>query len=294
MLYLKNILLFCFVLSVFSYGVSPVPADQKTNVLVVVPGFGYGIPRTEMLVKSLEHLFYDKTVDKDCMIFVYNDLPVVEENKVGDAKLRDLCAFVPFNYANYGDFVKAVPPFLVQKGGYTHVMILLDDVDLEPSFVLHEFLAIMERNKLSIASPAMHGAQHWTTKAHDYDHKDYAIGHQTHTIEVFATVFTMEGYNCFYSMVEPMVNSVGWAYDVAMYAFCHTRIPNFAIGVVDKMRGRHMSWGKINTKPFKPQVEYAVNSLPGTQKDNWSAIMLKKYNVSVLKEERYFFGPPLV
>ena len=125
------------------------------------------------------------------MVFTYADVPPVvsPEDKHSEiekrAKLLKDCTIIPYYYANYGDYVKAVPPLLVSMSGYTHVMILLDDISLHSNFKMDQLLQIMNRNNLTIGSPAIHGAVHWTTKYHVYGNNEYAIGHVVDIIGIF-------------------------------------------------------------------------------------------------------------
>ena len=191
----------------------------KNKVLIVVPGFGYFGARLTYLVHSLE-VAKNSSTAVECMVFTYADVhsPVPPEEKHSDAQkraqlLKD-CTIIPYYYANYGDYVKAVPPLLVSMSGYSHVMILLDDISLHSNFKMDQLIQIMDRNNLTIGSPAIHGAVHWTTKFHVYGNNEYAIGH---VVDIIGKLLYMgpdahaNGGICIYRNIRDGVHSAGVA-----------------------------------------------------------------------------------
>jgi hypothetical protein len=44
------------------------------------------------------------------------------------------CDFERYQEAGYGDNMKTVTPQLVKYGGFSHVMVLLDDIQLQPNY----------------------------------------------------------------------------------------------------------------------------------------------------------------
>ena len=129
------------------------------KVLVAVPGFNFHPQRTRILLGSLGNI-RASGVDFRCVIFNYNDqlgesAREGRDSPRGARRLWQLCEFLDYFYANYATYLKAFPPSLVQEAGFTHVLVLLDDVELKPSFRLREALDIMARNNLSVASPAI-------------------------------------------------------------------------------------------------------------------------------------------
>lgn len=126
------------------------------KVLVVVPGFNYHPQRTRILLGSLNTV-RSSDVEFRCVVFNYNDLNGQKGGELprGARRLSCLCEVFDYFYANYATYMKAFPPSLVREAGFTHVFVLLDDVELKPSFHLRQALDIMVRNNLSVASPAI-------------------------------------------------------------------------------------------------------------------------------------------
>ena len=127
------------------------------KVLVIVPGFNYHTHRTRILITSLKNI-ESSSIDFRCMIFNYNDqVSHVDSdgNKVSHEYLLKTCQVFDYYYANYAHYLKAVPPLLIEEAKFTHVLVLLDDVELKPSFQLQLALDIMTKNNLSVASPAI-------------------------------------------------------------------------------------------------------------------------------------------
>ena len=129
---------------------------QADKVLVLVPGFGFHPQRTLILVESLKKVIHSG-VECYCMLFNFEDH--VDRLQKGDnpsQEHRDFiyasCGVVDYHYANYATFMKSVPVVLLQQSGYSHVFVLLDDVELD-LFNMRDMLNIMTRNNLSMISP---------------------------------------------------------------------------------------------------------------------------------------------
>ena len=99
-------------------------------------------------------------------------------------------------------------------------------------------------------------------------------------LEIFATVFTLSGWDCWFNMVDPMINVAGWGYDFAIRDFCNKRVPGFKIGIIDAMEATHNNrFGKISNSFHPP---YSVN-VPNAemQYQNWIQIMKNRRNETV-------------
>jgi hypothetical protein len=91
-------------------------------------------------------------------------------------------------------------------------------IDLFSSFRLHRLLGVMRRNGLSVASPAIQHASMSSTTPYKYSARSkqfrmpplYTIGATVKSIEIFATLFTLQAWSCFWDMVEPRWNAAGW------------------------------------------------------------------------------------
>ena len=68
-----------------------------------------------------------------CLVLVYDNvmppfLPPGHNNWIPQ------CDFERYQEAGYGDNMKTITPQLVEYGGFSHVMILLDDIELQPNY----------------------------------------------------------------------------------------------------------------------------------------------------------------
>lgn len=72
-----------------------------------------------------------RNIDYKCMVFVYDNVmpPFLSPNI-----WIPQCDFERYQEAGYGDNMKAVTPQLVKYAGFSHVMVLLDDILLQPNF----------------------------------------------------------------------------------------------------------------------------------------------------------------
>lgn len=135
------------------------------------------------------------------------------------------------------------------------------------------------------------GTLMWATKVHDYGHSDYSIGHRVHIIEIFATIFTLSAWRCWYYLLDPVLNSAGWGYEKVYYNYCKPKFPDFDMGVLDSMVAKHhKSLGKVIQK-FKPD---GANKLtPRQQLDSWLYISQQRRNTTLKNAHHTYFGPRL-
>lgn len=271
-------------------------AKSPVNVLVVVPGFNYHPIRTKILIASLENISSSKLAFK-CILFNYEE--PIERTSKGDNpssedrdRISSYCEVLDYYYANYATYLKAIPPSLVTLSRFTHVLVLLDDVELKPSFSLPTAIDIMARNNLSVSSPAIEGTLMWATKVHVYNHNDYKVGHRVHIIEIFATLFNLDGWKCFWEILDPQVNSAGWGYEKALFKYCQRTMPAFDMGVVDGMVAKHhKNLGKIS-KTFMPEGTGSKLN-PRQQLDLWRELSYNRRNISMNYSWATYFGPKL-
>lgn len=284
--------------------------NPNNKVLVIVPGFGWYGNRGDALTHSLLHL-KRSTVPVDCMIYIYLDYEPPNVNQTQKEILHKICEVIQYHYGNYGDYLKTLPPFLLRKAGYSHVMILLDDVKLHSNYNLDYALQLMVRNNLTIVQPAVHGAKFFTTRYHsraEYKNDEYYIGHTVEMAETFATVFTLNAWECWFNMINPLINSAGWGYDAMVHRYCRPFVEAmgiegsvstgtvggnkgyFGIGVLDCMEATHIDrYSKVpmgatveskgdHTSSFKPA--FAVNHDAKFQKWEWVRVMLTRRNAT--------------
>ena len=122
---LINILL-CAVCAIMATNIIP----EKT--LLVVPGMSLThANRTKTVLQNMELLFKHDS-NFHCLIHVYsNSIPAAVKNKFSVYG----CALQYFHESNhYADYLKTLVPSLLRHGEFHFVMILLDDVALQPTF----------------------------------------------------------------------------------------------------------------------------------------------------------------
>jgi hypothetical protein len=107
----------------------PILRDEK--ILLLVPGINFDHDRLLILFKNLRLLMSLSEVDLDCLIFAYRSPPI---EAVEEEFRRLSCQMEYFYHGNYAFYLKAAVPSLLIASGYSHVFVLLDDVELSDSF----------------------------------------------------------------------------------------------------------------------------------------------------------------
>jgi len=272
--------------------------DSSHKVMVIVPGHGWYGNRPKALAESIT-LLKQSAVPMDCLLYIYHDREPPGLNQTIKDIIYKSCEVMNYHYANYGDYLKTLPPFLLRAAGYSHVMILLDDIVLHDSFNLQYALQLMTQNNISIAQPAVHGAKFFSTKYHsraEYGNDIYYIGHRVRIVEVFATIFTLGAWGCWYDMINPIINSAGWGYDAVVGDYCRSKpeFPTFELAVFDCMEATHIDrfakagnlhipvHGVHKAVPVEEIYipKYAVNQVPLNQKWEWMKTMVERRNSS--------------
>mmetsp|Transcript_9446 Transcript_9446/g.27769 ORF Transcript_9446/g.27769 Transcript_9446/m.27769 type:complete len:147 (-) Transcript_9446:260-700(-) len=90
----------------------------------------------------------------------------------------------------------------------------------------------MAEQDLAVYSPEIKG-QHY---------RDGAVGRGgalVRAIEVFATIFRADAWECAWHTLDPVHMSKGWGLDIFLYAACHGCIPGFRMGVDSEMMAFH-------------------------------------------------------
>lgn len=223
-----------------------IPGD--INILLVFPGIGFQEDRTRIVLNNLKILQLSKPPQLSCLIFAYHIPPIYFRKEV-----EDFCTIELYMYANFAYYMKSVVPSLLVTSGYTHVMILLDDIQLPYTFRLGELMNVMIRNNLSVISPTIIGATYPATtcvfcrprlrtdKGKVTKVSALHTGHKTQVIEIFATLFTLSAWSCWWNLLQPSLNSVGWGYDRCMYNFCKQYDSDFSMGIATGIVAVHGS-----------------------------------------------------
>ena len=106
------------------------PDMNKT--LVVVPGLSSKTKRIDCVMQNLK-LISEYDSNFGCIIHYYNKWALSDEMST---VLKNYgCMLQYFHEHNhYSTYLKSVLPSLVRYGGFKYVMVLLDDVELMPTF----------------------------------------------------------------------------------------------------------------------------------------------------------------
>ena len=99
------------------------------NVLTIIPGFGFHAERTVTVLRNLD-IISRSNISVHCMIFIYgsNHTESILQH------INSLCDVQMYYHANFANYIKSVAPQVVKLSRYSHVMILLDDVELIDPF----------------------------------------------------------------------------------------------------------------------------------------------------------------
>ena len=137
--------------------------------------------------------------------------------------------------------LKFVLPAHVQALGVRWVFVVLDDVRLfAGEFDAKPFFRIAARNDLDVASPAIrraHGRRFPEMRPQKLTNG--AVGRRVAKVELFATAFTPNAYQCFHDLADVEMNAEGYGYPDWLPGYCSLRGEKFAAGVVDVFRASH-------------------------------------------------------
>ena len=117
------------------------------------------------------------------------------------------------------------------------------------------------------------------------------VGFKAEAIEIFATLFTIEAWHCWYNLLDPIVNDAGWGYDYTIYDFCKKRLPSFEMGVVYSMvvkHHEHLGRVEVSTVNDCPQLE------PPDKEKRWLQMNEFIQNITFVRGSFDYIGPPLV
>jgi hypothetical protein len=188
--------------------------SHSHKLLIFFPGVGFDEGRSDLILQNLKFIEQSRSNDLEisCLLSMYRKPPASVLHRV-----KDICRVTYYPTGNYVAYLKTLEPQIIKFGGFTHVMILLDDVELvQSSFNFKRLLQIMDSERLMVASPRVEGAHcptmHRNTKF-DIQSLDNAVGHESEVVEIFASVFTMDGWGCWHDMMDPENNPYGWGYD---------------------------------------------------------------------------------
>ena len=103
--------------------------QADTKLLLVMPGFGFHPARSETVLHNLR-VIRNADIAIHCLIYIYGH----NITKSVLSHIRDYCHVQYSHPANYASYLKTVTPVMINRSGCSHVMILLDDVELTDPF----------------------------------------------------------------------------------------------------------------------------------------------------------------
>ena len=128
----------CISLDIFNIESSISDISRSDKVLLVIPGIGFHTNRTETVLWNLD-ILRRSNVSYQCIAFAYKIPPL----KKTDLRIRSSCHLHYYFNGNYASYMKAIVPSVLNSAGFTHVMVLLDDVELGRHF---RYVYIPDRN----------------------------------------------------------------------------------------------------------------------------------------------------
>lgn len=189
--------------------VAPAP-PRRGKALYAAP---IGASGKELLARLIERLGHD---DFDYLIFVYDGCPF-------DEAIFSRCTFIHEPGIVYQYFKKYLTPERCRP--YDYIVLGIEDVDID-DFCWPRFAAIMERNRLDMASPALSARSH---SPHAIMFRQPGrVGRLVDVIEVFITVFDARAWPAFRALIEDDYNYWGWGYVQLAQSAC-----DYKMGIVD-------------------------------------------------------------
>eukprot|EP00602_Paraphysomonas_sp_CaronLab_P001445 CAMPEP_0185027618 /NCGR_PEP_ID=MMETSP1103-20130426/12880_1 /TAXON_ID=36769 /ORGANISM="Paraphysomonas bandaiensis, Strain Caron Lab Isolate" /LENGTH=294 /DNA_ID=CAMNT_0027561711 /DNA_START=66 /DNA_END=950 /DNA_ORIENTATION=- len=288
----------CISLDIFNIESSISDISRSDKVLLVIPGIGFHTNRTETVLWNLD-ILRRSNVSYQCIAFAYKIPPL----KKTDLRIRSSCHLHYYFNGNYASYMKAIVPSVLNSAGFTHVMVLLDDVELGRHFSLDTLLDAMKRNSLAVATPAVTGAAvHSITpyepkpvpKFRQKFRPNYKVGHTVKVMEVFATMFTLQAWKCWWLLLEPKLNSLGWYYDLCIYDYCAAKVEGFRMGVLMGLSAIHRAhYGKLSVNTSLHAMQMLGH--PALQGKFWIRVMAQRRGTDLLcsHTSRHSRGTPL-
>ena len=208
----------------------------------------------------------------DCVIYVYvprSDLIFWTSAEL--PLVTSLCELVEVPGQRFSQNLFMVQPALLKH--FRFIFVLLDDILLSPDFDLRQFLSIMDRNRLSVASPRVIGAntgggQKFRMIMQAPPPNGSSVGYRTTFLEIFACVYTPSAYRALWSLLLPSVNPFGWGYDLWYDGFARRRVRGHAMGIVSVFTASHQQDSAVSVRADNTSV-----------KEKWQAAM---------RQEKYF------
>jgi hypothetical protein len=172
-----------------------------------------GASGKELLARLIGQLGHEQF---DYLIFVY-------DGSRFDEAIFSRCTFIHEAGIVYQFFKKYLTP--ERCAAYDFIVLGIEDVDID-NFCWPRFAAIMDRNRLDMASPALSARSH-SPHAIMFQQPD-RVGRLVDVIEVFLTVFDGRAWPAFRALIEDDYNYWGWGYVQLAQSACA-----YKMGIVD-------------------------------------------------------------
>ncbi len=203
---------------------------KKYKILVVVPGIGR--PNFTKKIEILKNnLSYFNGIDYDVCVFNYSENVKIPQNVVNKFDLN-----VVSEKSIVGDFLKRhITPEFVKK--YTHVIISLDDAEIQEGFSFEDALNFYNENNLDILSLSYtHDSKTpWEIMLSNYN----LVGRVTTFVELMFYIMDSNRYTKYYEYIFSE-NPWMWGVDFLLYH------KGFKLGIIDKMSIKHYFGGSGN------------------------------------------------
>lgn len=186
------------------------PAVRRGKVLYAAPIGAAGKELLAKLIRKFGHMQFDY------LIFVY-------DGSRFDEAIFSGCTFITEPGIVYQFFKKYLTPERCRA--YDFIVLGIEDVDID-EFFWPRFAAIMERNRLDMASPALSSRSH-SPHAIMFQQPG-RVGRLVDVIEVFLTAFDARAWPAFWGLIEDDYNYWGWGY-VQLAQACG----GYKMGIVD-------------------------------------------------------------
>ena len=185
-------------------------APRRGKSLYAAP---IGAAGKELLAKLITKWGYEQF---DYLIFVY-------DGSRFDEAIFSRCTFITEPGIVYQFFKKYLSP--ERCSAYDYIILGIEDVDSD-DFSWSRFIAIMQSNRLDMASPALSARSH-SPHAIMFQQAG-GVGRLVDVIEVFLTVFEARAWPAFWALIEDDYNYWGWGYVQLAQAACA-----YKMGIVD-------------------------------------------------------------
>ena len=231
---------------------------KKHKILVVVPGIGQPnfIKKIEILKNNLS---YFNGIECDVCVFNYS-----ENDKIPQYIVNEFDLNVVSEKGIVGDFlIRHITPEFAKK--YTHVIISLDDAEIQEGFSIEDALNFYNENDLDILSLSYtHDSKTpWEIMLSHYN----SVGRITTFAELMFYIMDSNRYTKYYEYIF-FENPWMWGVDFLLHHM------GFKLGIIDTMSIKHYFGGTGNYSNDLPDPFDGFNFLK------------EKFNIDIFNEPK--------